>query len=937
MTTPKFESRVSTTRGRVTILLSCLATLLVLALSLWPSKQPLSKTYSWNPVLDTVPVEPIHGPSTAVGRRFAVLGSIEQVQIRIKLKRNEVIEGETVVFTNLLGGITIKMSDQRTTLICESTQEKLESDRKNRHSVTWRVDGSVALDRKNLKSSCDAPSGGVFTSLGFLRQAGKVTADLTLISNTTRVGVFRWAMVLVFTIVLILWAAFSARTKKNRGERKRLTVRFRLFISTSALGAVAALLGPSYYDDGWVQASTESWRVGGTFLNYFEKLGAFNPLGALHDAVFLPFTFGEFNLIVWRAPTVACIVVSFLLSRSCLARLTSDKPSAQAVMAHDVFFAIGTVSWLVTLRPEPVVVMLSGCCLYLGLNILDEGTWGKLPLMAVIAGIALSLHHTGLVAMVPVLILPILKLPRPRVAGDKVVANASWRAAFGFFAVFSILTFGPVGIQRWFQNNKLVETDVHSLGWRDELKRYNEVFSQFFMTPSRRLSVLLLLLIVGVVLYFFRSENDLKTRFAYLSLILGLLSFALFPSKWAWHFGSLTLIGALAVGKLADRLSKEIARKKRSSLAGVLIILIIVALSIAVNAPDRIWGPLSWNLATQRWSELSNEIVGSTAFLAFGGVLAFAAILRTRQFAKHAFLLTLAVTALVGPGGFVVEGVSGLLIPGWTEQKTATLQVPKCDMKNWYVADPSKGGLSPIKTNLAQRFAASQNMGEAIRESHGEYSAGIPSYVGSSFYSSGRQRGWLNLGSYFYKGETEVVGLPIRSKDGRRIRVWVLTFRGSGGIKSSIIEVTFRRSMSDWHWVNLSDAAELSQGPFALIVEDRSSALGDDVEVGVPHYWSKEQVLDDVAFGRTIYLSPWIRPYLPCMKLPEVASGVEPPADFYLGDVTSVEGLGGTRHRAGIEMQRLNLWSFSSQRIISLPLYRYHETYLRSNPIVEVP
>jgi arabinosyltransferase B/arabinosyltransferase C len=364
------------------------------------------------------------------------------------------------------------------------------------------------------------------------------------------------------------------------------------------------ILAPLQDDDGWVRARQTNYLVSGGFSSYFQHQGVNLPLVTWFEWLQHFAVAHTGSLVVNRLPSVAILAATWLVCRTCLCGGLGRPPSRRDVAwwSATAAFALGSVAFGITLRPEPAIALLAvavlACCL--------RYAKAPNPLLLVagvlMSGAALTVHHSGAVAAAPLLV----SIPR-------VYSNARRRIGSSPLLLLGIaltgvawtllLAFVDGDLRHRLESIDITGTTDPSTGKSplQEFERYRRLL-EIGSTPLRREFVALLFLCIAAsVLWRVRKRSvleillaaaiavaallDLRQRplapeyiallvlcvaawvlwrvagrslpekLPVASLAIALVLLTLTPSKWIWHFGAFLGLGAVAVGVEANRLA----------------------------------------------------------------------------------------------------------------------------------------------------------------------------------------------------------------------------------------------------------------------------------------------------------------------------------------------------------------------------------------------
>jgi Mycobacterial cell wall arabinan synthesis protein/EmbC C-terminal domain len=313
--------------------------------------------------------------------------------------------------------------------------------------------------------------------------------------------------------------------------------------------------GPVLYDDGWWLSVVLNYPKSGAFSNYYEIFDAQYPLGFAHFLLQFGSARVSTSLLWMRLPVLVMGVATWGLLRAYLARLRGLNGVA-ARFALASMFLVFWFAWLSTLRPEPLVALLSVVVLVAVQLFYRTAALGALAVAALAAIVAVTIHPAGVIAVAPLLVAAPTLWRWTRERGPVAVLTLVSLGLIAAAVLFLLVT-ADTDLTLWRQNQHLFATQQHldprvahpvTLSWRDELLRYQLLFQPGLYSPVvRRASVLFGL--VAVVLFVSRSARRRGGAFdlPVLSLMAGVVLMALTPSKWPWQLGALGGFAALAV------------------------------------------------------------------------------------------------------------------------------------------------------------------------------------------------------------------------------------------------------------------------------------------------------------------------------------------------------------------------------------------------------
>ncbi len=396
---------------------------------------------------------------------------------------------------------------------------------------------------------------------------------------------------------LILLVTSCGRRRKRRSARDRSarapsTVHWLAWVDAVVVVGLLAwwALGPVLYDDGWIQSVVLNFSKSGAFTNYYQVFSAQYPLGFLHFLLLFGWSRASGSLLWMRLPALVMGLAMWTLLRVYLGRLRVVSCGASRV-ALALAFLLCWFAWLSTLRPEPLVALLSVVVLVAVQRFYRTAAVGALATAALAATVALAVHPEGVIAVAPLLVaVPALW----RWTRDRGVAGVFTVVALGFIAaaVLVLLVTADTDLTQWRHNQHLFATQqwldpriAHpvTLSWRDEPLRYQLLFQPgLYSTVARRATAAFA--VVPVILFVTRlgRRRNAALDLPVLSLVVGVVLMALTPSKWPWQLGALAGFATLAVAVELGHLALDpIGARSRTRRSLIVLIATLVASVIA--------------------------------------------------------------------------------------------------------------------------------------------------------------------------------------------------------------------------------------------------------------------------------------------------------------------------------------------------------------------
>jgi arabinosyltransferase B/arabinosyltransferase C len=419
-----------------------------------------------------------------------------------------------------------------------------------------------------------------------------------------------WKIALLLAHAASLVALLVLAWRRWSGPQSLRGLTIPRFAAADAVMVVVAaawvLLGPVNMDDGWYLMMARN--AGGT--------GYVGNFVYMFNATENPFVLSQYLLQWWgelggwslwwmRLVPMFCGLVTWVLLRIAFATLLGRAANLRAVpwallVAHLVWF----LSYGMSLRPEPVIVMCAAAALLFAEAAYLRHSIGALALATMFAALAMTASPSGLVAAAP-LVLSVPWLLRW-------VRRQPWsgRVAALLLAAASATVVVPVGFADATLGDVLEATDIHrwyylSFPWYEEFEHYNTLLETAGW--ARRLPVLLTLAIVAVVALASGRGGmgrDPIRRLLLTSAIttaIALVLIAFSPTKWVSHFHAVA--AAPTVLLAAALLRSPLPRRAGPVVVGAGMVLIIGAISLSF-AGDNWWIPFSD--AGQRFGEHLN-------------------------------------------------------------------------------------------------------------------------------------------------------------------------------------------------------------------------------------------------------------------------------------------------------------------------------------------
>lgn len=432
--------------------------------------------------------------------------------------------------------------------------------------------------------------------------------------------------------VVCVWRVSAVKPLEPRPgtamvERSPLLTSSDVFVVGAALTALACT--PAFWDDGWVRATIGGFSSLGSFSNFYTQADYAQPTGYWWTWLTHAWSTGQHDFVFLRVAPLLLIVSSWWILRRWVLDIVT--PSATRRFTHWIsalVFALGSATFLMTLRPEPLIALLLTLAIAAVVRFSQHP--GPRPLLAVAALVALALtaHQTGwVVALSAVAIVPgALRWSREHNRGARaaslivvgIVGLALTTLLLGLDTDWKHLRSGIASFRAGapYQVSPLELARMRF----DLLRDLDIVGLQRFWPP---LAVLLAItyLVVG------HGVPNRAARLAGYAALAGYAGLLLPGSPWPWHFGAV-VPGAAVLAVLAITRLLSLGRAGRAALVGLGVVTSF-ALAWAMR-PSRQW--TAGDLADHVWADLPHLSAWEwTALAAAGAVLGAVVAIRLRS------------------------------------------------------------------------------------------------------------------------------------------------------------------------------------------------------------------------------------------------------------------------------------------------------------------
>jgi arabinosyltransferase C len=431
----------------------------------------------------------------------------------------------------------------------------------------------------------------------------------------------------VILAVLLLLAALTLVVRGHGIDRRRLRRPSIARVDGVVVVVLLAwlVLSPVFVDDGWVVARQRAYADTDAFSNLYDSYGANLPLIYWLEWLQHWLTGSTAQLLLLRIPSLLAILAGWALARWCLGRAWGGAPPRAATWTLAAGYLLLAMAWCMTLRPEPIVGLLTVAALAAALSFVRRP--GALPLVAgiVLAALAPSAHPAGVAALAPLLAISRHVIRWARATGNTATAVA---IALGGVSLVILLVFLDTDLETWQRQRRLLEhSEFYRAPWWSEWDRYTVLIQNGWGTPIRIMSTILPLLVV--LSFALRRGASLPKHLALpaQSLAVALVLLVLTPDKSPYHLGAIAGIVAVAAAVESGRFAARQAAAGRSTVGPVLAVLVLFLAVLYSWSQTFTWGSL--DLQTTSWSR-AFELLAPVPVVALA-MLAAAALLSIRR------------------------------------------------------------------------------------------------------------------------------------------------------------------------------------------------------------------------------------------------------------------------------------------------------------------
>lgn len=296
---------------------------------------------------------------------------------------------------------------------------------------------------------------------------------------------------------------------------------------------VGAFVLPAYSDDQWVLESAEEVRSLSVIPNLYAPLERWLPLGGgyywlLGSLSLAGLNFFELRLVFGMFAFLAWMALGRAFPRN------SSSPTLIAILPASIFLT-STLSWMITVRPEPLVALLGAVLILSYRKYLDRRQDWIFVAGLLVAGLAISTHQTGLIVLFPAILF----------AARYTMDKYSRRDFLRLLLSFSTVVLGSSLAMFWFYDLQTLyslttswrEFSTHASGPLDEPSRWLRVLDSDWAMRRVTGAVLLSAWLGQIVNLWLSSRSTNHGMYVFLALFPVGLIFT--SSKWEWHVAAI--------------------------------------------------------------------------------------------------------------------------------------------------------------------------------------------------------------------------------------------------------------------------------------------------------------------------------------------------------------------------------------------------------------
>jgi hypothetical protein len=691
----------------------------------------------------------------------------------------------------------------------------------------------------------------------------------------------RWSLGLL-TLALAGTSLVLLARASSGGRRERLRDKVSHLEPVDGVVLLAllglAVLAPALFDDGWVMGRSGMLLDRWWFGNIYTTEDAWLPQGFLHELVLAWLQELGWRLAHLRVLMAVGLAASWVVLRHQVLAPVLGRRDSQLLPAAATFVAVSG-AWLITVRAEPVVVMLGTLTLAAWMSMERRPRPIMLAMGIIAAALAIGAHQTGWVALGPLLFL-VYAAVRPT-GTDRQPWSALITAAAAGGAISLLTVFTAVDLRTVLAGGRaFTATTSYTAGIFSEPDRYVSLFSGDNTGARVFTALLVAALALSAAL---AIGTDSARRRLWLVSFAWLGGLLLTSSKWPWHLGVYVVPATVfaAITAEAWRRQGRPAGMGRAALLPMITLLAATALTFVGR-----WGDA--DLSTLAWTDLSEGLLGgSRRYWWYLAVIA-AAVLgliadrgRLRRVATSALVLVI-VTPLTAN---VVWIALDAREPGWSFAGSTTRQL---------YGDDSCGILSGEDVVIAaDQLPEAESAGAPVGETgSGLAPNGYPHVTAATTDPLGGEVS--TWGSWFQDGADESADAHTGSMrtpqyavaGASELTVWTiagatdgLTVRAVFSDDQGVVERTPLPVAALQVWALHTIDPPTQATSVRLEIEDESTAYGGWAAVSAPVTAETDPATSVFGDSRA-YTSPFLATQYPCVSLPDLDNGFWARTDY---------------------------------------------------------
>jgi len=705
------------------------------------------------------------------------------------------------------------------------------------------------------------------------------------------------AQILAFLALLVAVAYVlraSAVNKDSDPPRTSAVARSPLVTASDVfvvgVAVTALICTPAFWDDGWVRATIGGFSDLGSFSNFYTQADYAQPVGYWWSWLTRSWSPGEHDLVFLRIAPLVLIVMSWWFLRRWVLDVVIPSPARRfARSVGALVFGLGSATFLMTLRPEPLIALLVTLVIVAVVRFSQQP--GPRPLLALGALVALALttHQTGwVVALSALAVVPsALRWASTR---DRIV-RAGLLVVVGLVGL--ALTVLLLGLDSdW----HLVRSGIASFragapyqtSFVDLASTRFDLLEDLNLVGLQRFWPVFAVVLAAAYLSVGYGVKDRAARLAGYAAVTGYAGLLLPGSPWPWHFGAL-VPGAALLAVLAITRLLALGRAGLAGLAG-LGIAISLALAWAMGSSG------SWtagDLADHVWADLPQPAVWEWIALAAMGVVlggVIASRWRGRVFRPRGAVLGAGALILCAP----LVMTWGLLLTdaaessSWSYTRQALKEIAGRDGCGVGGVLPVVANATPLAETHVDQWALPLASPEAY-DSLTRTAAVKPregpvwgTYEGTASAEQGAARtGSVSTPWFDVRGQSEAVFWSLgrlSAPDALRAEEVIDRAGGQQELVRHAIEPPLDTQWWAFHQVHVSRRARALR----LVMIDGMSGDGTWLATTAP-VAPQYVPFTDVTAGDAVWRNPTTVLAMPCRRLPSVAGGVVQPFRWSLG------------------------------------------------------